>query len=126
MGKKSFGRGLANNEAMAYAKHLRTSPQKLNLVAETIRGKKCEAALSELEFSRRRISGEVKKLLESAIANAENNHQLDVDRLYVAEATVGKTMVIKRWRARARGRVGRIQKPFSNLRLVVCEREETA
>ena len=126
MGKKSFGRGLANNEAMAYAKHLRTSPQKLNLVAETIRGKKCEAALSELEFSRRRISGEVKKLLESAIANAENNHQLDVDRLYVAEATVGKTMVIKRWRARARGRVGPIQKPFSNLRLIVREREETA
>ena len=126
MGKKSFGRGLANNEAMAYAKHLRTSPQKLNLVAETIRGKKCEAALSELAFSRRRISGEVKKLLESAIANAENNHQLDVDRLYVAEATVGKTMVIKRWRARARGRIGRIQKPFSNLRLVVREREETA
>ena len=126
MGKKSFGRGLADNEAMAYAKHLRTSPQKLNLVAETIRGKKCEAALSELEFSRRRISGEVKKLLESAIANAENNHQLDVDRLYVAEATVGKTMVIKRWRARARGRVGRIQKPFSNLRLVVRKREETA
>ena len=126
MGKKSFGRDLADNEAMAYAKHLRTSPQKLNLVAETIRGKKCEAALSELEFSHRRISGEVKKLLESAIANAENNHQLDVDRLYVAEATVGKTMVIKRWRARARGRVGRIQKPFSNLRLVVREREETA
>ena len=126
MGKKSFGRGLADNESMAYAKHLRTSPQKLNLVAETIRGKKCEAALSELEFSHRRISGEVKKLLESAIANAENNHQLDVDRLYVAEATVGKTMVIKRWRARARGRVGRIQKPFSNLRLVVREREETA
>ena len=126
MGKKSFGRGLADNEAMAYAKHLRTSPQKLNLVAETIRGKKCEAALSELKFSRRRISDEVKKLLESAIANAENNHQLDVDRLYVAEATVGKTMVIKRWRARARGRVGRIQKPFSNLRLVVREREETA
>ena len=126
MGKKSFGRGLADNEAMAYAKHLRTSPQKLNLVAETIRGKKCEAALSELEFSRRRISGEVKKLLESAIANAENNHQLDVDRLYVTEATVGKTMVIKRWRARARGRVGHIQKPFSNLRLVVREREETA
>ena len=126
MGKKSFGRGLTDNEAMAYAKHLRTSPQKLNLVAETIRGKKCEAALSELAFSRRRISGEVKKLLESAIANAENNHLLDVDRLYVAEATGGKTMVIKRWRARARGRVGRIQKPFSNLRLVVREREETA
>jgi large subunit ribosomal protein L22 len=111
---------------MAFAKQLRTSPQKLNLVAQTIRGKSCEAALTELEFSRRRISGEVKKLLESAIANAENNHQLDVDRLFVAEATVGKNMVLKRWRARARGRVGRIQKPFSNMRLIVREREETA
>ena len=126
MGKRSFGRGLADNEALAYAKNLRTSPQKLNLVAETIRGKSCEAALAELQFSRRRISGEVKKLLESAIANAENNHQLDVDRLFVAEATVGKGIVMKRWRARARGRVGRIQKPFSNMRLVVREREETA
>ncbi|MEE9317942.1 MAG: 50S ribosomal protein L22 [Rhodospirillales bacterium] len=126
MGKKSFGRQLADNEAMAYAKHLKTSPQKLNLVAETIRGKPCEAALAELQFSKRRISGEVKKLLESAIANAENNHQMDVDRLYVAEATVGKTMVLKRWRARARGRIGRIQKPFCNMRLVVREREETA
>ena len=126
MGKNSFGRALADNEAMAFAKNLRTSPQKLNLVAETIRGKACEAALAELEFSRRRISGEVKKLLESAIANAENNHQLDVDRLFVAEATVGKSMVLKRWRARARGRVGRIQKPFSNMRLIVREREETA
>ena len=126
MGKKSFGRQLADNEAMAYAKHIKTSPQKLNLVAETIRGKPCEAALAELQFSKRRISGEVKKLLESAIANAENNHQMDVDRLYVAEATVGKTMVLKRWRARARGRVGRIQKPFCNMRLVVREREETA
>ena len=126
MGKKTFGRQLADNEAMAFSKHMRTGPQKLNLVAETIRGKKCEAALAELEFSRRRISGEVRKLLQSAIANAENNHQLDVDRLYVAEATVGKTMVIKRWRARARGRVGRIQKPFSNMRLIVREREETA
>jgi large subunit ribosomal protein L22 len=125
MGKKSFGRAIADNEAMAYAKQLRTSPQKLNLVAQTIRGKSCEAALTELEFSRRRISGEVKKLLESAIANAENNHQLDVDRLYVAEASVGKTMVLKRWRARARGRVGRIQKPFSNMRLIIREREET-
>ncbi len=126
MGKKSFGRQLADNEAMAYAKHIKTSPQKLNLVAETIRGKPCEAALAELQFSKRRISGEVKKLLESAIANAENNHQMDVDRLYVAEATVGKTMVLKRWRARARGRIGRIQKPFCNLRLVIREREETA
>ena len=126
MGKKSFGRAIEDNEAMAFAKQLRTSPQKLNLVAETIRGKSCEAALTELEFSRRRISGEVKKLLESAIANAENNHQLDVDRLFVAEATVGKNLIMKRWRARARGRVGRIQKPFSNMRLVVREREETA
>ena len=126
MGKKSFGRSIEDNEAMAFAKQLRTSPQKLNLVAETIRGKSCEAALVELEFSRRRISGEIKKLLESAIANAENNHQLDVDRLFVAEATVGKNMVLKRWRARARGRVGRIQKPFSNMRLVVREREELA
>ena len=125
MGKKSFGRGLADNEAMAFAKNMRTSPQKLNLVAETIRGKNCEAALAELQFSRRRISGEVRKLLESAIANAENNHQLDVDRLYVAEASVGKSMVLKRWRARARGRVGRIQKPFSNMRLIIREREET-
>jgi large subunit ribosomal protein L22 len=95
-------------------------------VAETIRGKSCESALAELEFSRRRISGKVKKLLESAIANAENNHQLDVDKLFVAEATVGKGIVMKRWRARARGRVGRIQKPFSNMRLIVREREETA
>ena len=126
MGKKSFGRGLADNEALAYAKNLRTSPQKLNLVADTIRGKTCEAALAELQFSRRRISSEVQKLLASAIANAENNHQLDVDRLFVAEVTVGKGIVLKRWRARARGRVGRIQKPFSNMRLVVREREETA
>ena len=126
MGKKSFGRALGDNEAMAFAKHLRTSPQKLNLVAQTIRGKDCEAALAELEFSKRRIAVKVRKLLESAIANAENNHQLDVDRLYVAEATVGKTLVLKRWRARARGRVGRIQKPFSNMRLIVREREETA
>ena len=126
MGKKSFGRGLADNEALAYAKNLRTSPQKLNLVADTIRGKTCEAALAELQFSRRRISSEVQKLLESAIANAENNHQLDVDRLFVAEVSVGKGIVMKRWRARARGRVGRIQKPFSNMRLVVREREETA
>ncbi len=126
MGKRSHPRRLADNEAMAKATRIRVSPQKLNLVAETIRGKTCEAALAELQFSRRRISGEVKKLLESAIANAENNHQLDVDRLFVAEATVGKGIVMKRWRARARGRVGRIQKPFSNMRLVVREREETA
>ncbi len=124
MGKRSAERQLADNEAMAFAKHLRTSPQKLNLVAQTIRGKDCEKALADLTFSRRRIAGEVKKVLQSAIANAENNHQLDVDRLYVALATVGRGMVMKRWKARARGRVGRIQKPFSNLTLVVREREE--
>ena len=126
MGKKAADRVLKDNEAMAFAKHLRTSPQKLNLVAQSIRGKSCEDALAELQFSRRRIAGDVTKLLESAIANAENNHQLDVDRLYVAEATVGKSILMKRWRARARGRVGRIVKPFSNMRLVVREREETA
>lgn len=126
MGKKSAKRQLADNAAMAYAKYMRTSPQKLNLVAETIRGKGCDVALAELSFSKRRIAGEVKKVLESAIANAENNHQLDVDRLVVAEATVGKTMTMKRWRARARGRVGRVVKPFSNLRVVVREREEKA
>ena len=126
MGKKALGRQLADNEALASTKHLRTSPQKLNLVAATIRGKDCESALAALSFSHRRIAQDVKKVLESAIANAENNHQLDVDRLYVAEATVGRALVMKRWRPRARGRVGRIQKPFSNLRLIVREREETA
>jgi len=125
MGKTAADRTLSDTEAMAYTKHLRTSPQKLNLVAESIRGKDCETALAELAFSKRRIAGEVKKVLESAIANAENNHQLDVDRLYVSEATVGKSLIMKRWRARARGRVGRVVKPFSNLRLVVREREET-
>lgn len=124
MGKSAADRVYDDNEAMAYSKHIRTSPQKLNLVAESIRGMDCELALAELQFSRRRVAGEVKKVLESAIANAENNHQLDVDRLYVKEATVGKSMVMKRWRARARGRVGRIEKPFSNLRVVVREREE--
>ncbi|MHA1598689.1 MAG: 50S ribosomal protein L22 [Alphaproteobacteria bacterium] len=123
MGKSSTPRSLADNEAMAFAKQIRVSPQKLNLLAQLIRGKKCEAALAELQFSPRRIAGDVKKLLESAIANAENNHDLDVDRLYVAEAFVGRAMVMKRWRARARGRVGRIEKPFSNMRLIVRERE---
>jgi large subunit ribosomal protein L22 len=126
MGKKSVERRLADNEAMAVARQIRISPQKLNLVAGIIRGKKCESALHELMVSRRRVAVEVRKVLQAAIANAENNHQLDVDRLYVAEATVGRTLVMKRWRARARGRVGRIKKPFSNLRLVVREREEVA
>ncbi|HAD87390.1 MAG TPA: 50S ribosomal protein L22 [Rhodospirillaceae bacterium] len=126
MGKSAAERPLKDNEAMAYAKHIRTSPRKLNLVAESIRGMTCERALAELTFSKRRIALDVKKVLESAIANAENNHQLDVDRLVVSEATVGRSLVMKRWKARARGRVGRIEKPFSNLRVVVREREETA
>ncbi len=126
MGKPKHARRLSETEAIAVARNLRVSPQKLNLLAQSIRGKSAEAALSELTFSKRRIAGDVKKTLQSAIANAENNHQLDVDRLYVAEATVGKSFVIKRFRPRARGRVGRIIKPFSNLTVVVREREETA
>ena len=126
MGKRKAERCLDETEAMAFAKTMRVSPQKLNLVAQTIRGISADAALASLAFSRRRIAGEVRKVLESAIANAENNHQLDVDRLYVKEATVGKTMVMKRFRARARGRIGGIQKPFSNLTVIVREREETA
>lgn len=125
MGKKSIERKLSDNEAMASIRQLRTSPQKLNLVAASIRGLNCEKALAELQFSSRRIAVDVRKVLVAAIANAENNHQLDVDRLYVSEATVGKSLIMKRWRARARGRVGKIVKPFSNLRLVVREREET-
>jgi len=125
MGKKALERQLSDNEAMAFAKQIRVSPRKLNLVAQSIRGLDCAKALAQLMFSRRRIAQDVKKLLESAIANAENNHQLDVDRLYVAEASVGKALVMKRFRARARGRVGRIEKPFSNMRLVVREREES-
>jgi len=126
MGKPKAQRRLDDSEAKAYARLIRTSPRKLNLVAQTIRGRDANSALAELSFSRRRIAGEVKKVLQSAIANAENNHQLDVDRLFVAEATVGRSMVMKRFRARARGRVGRIQKPFSNLTVIVREREETA
>jgi large subunit ribosomal protein L22 len=126
MGKKAIERQLAENEAAATGRNIRTSPQKLNLVAQMIRGKGCELALANLKFSRRRIAKDVSKVLQSAIANAENNHQLDVDRLFVAEATVGKSFIMKRWSARARGRAGRIQKAFSNIRLVVREREETA
>ena len=125
MGKPKYKRRLREDEAIAVTRNLRISPQKLNLVAQSIRGRNAEAALSELTFSKRRIAGDVKKTLQSAIANAENNHQLDVDRLYVAEATVGKSFVMKRFRPRARGRAGRIIKPFSNLTVVVREREET-
>jgi large subunit ribosomal protein L22 len=126
MGKQSTARTLADDEAKAYVKMLRISPQKLNLVAGLIRGKDASKALADLTFSRKRIAADVKKALQSAIANAENNHQLDVDRLYVAEAFVGKSLVMKRFRARARGRMGRIVKPWSNLTVVVREREETA
>ena len=126
MGKAKMERRLEEDEARAVSRFIRTSPQKLNLLAKAIRGKNADAALAELTFSKRRVANDVRKTLESAIANAENNHQLDVDRLYVKEATVGKTLVMKRFRARARGRVGRIQKPFSNLTVVVKEREEEA
>jgi large subunit ribosomal protein L22 len=126
MGKPKNERRERDNEARAYLRRVHVSPQKLNLVAQMIRGKQADAALAMLTFSTRRIAGDVKKTLQSAIANAENNHQLDVDRLYVAEAYVGKSLVMKRFRARARGRMGRIEKPFSNLTVVVREREETA
>ncbi len=126
MSKQARPRRLADNEAKAIVRSLRTSAQKLNLVCQTIRGRSAEAALAELGFSKRRIANDVRKTLESAIANAENNHQLDVDRLYVAEAWVGKSMVMKRFRARARGRAARILKPWSRLTVVVREREEIA
>ena len=125
MGKPKAARRVEENEALAFGRQIRTSPRKLNLVAQTIRGKNADAALAVLSFSRRRIADEVLKVLQAAIANAENNHQLDVDRLFVAEATVGRSMVMKRFRARARGRVGRIEKPFSNLTVIVREREES-
>lgn len=125
MSKKTAPRVLADNEAKAFLATIRTSPQKLNLVAQSIRGLSAEAALVQLTFSRRRIAQDVKKVLQSAIANAENNHQLDVDRLVVAEVFVGKALVMKRWRPRARGRTGRIEKPFSNLTVIVREREES-
>ncbi len=126
MGKRSRERTLDETEARAVTRLLRISPQKLNLVASGIRGKKVDTALADLTFSRKRIAREVKKTLESAIANAENNHDLDVDDLVVAEAFVGKGLVMKRWRARARGRVGRIVKPFSRLTIVVRQVEEAA
>ena len=126
MGKKKAPRRIADNEAIAVCKMVRISPQKLNLVAGLIRGKKVERALADLTFSKRRIAGDVKKVLESAIANAENNHGLDVDSLVVAEASVGKSLVMKRFRPRARGRTGKILKPFSRIRILVREVEEQA
>lgn len=126
MGQTANERRVNDNEAMAMAKNLRTSAQKLNLVAQTIRGKDAGKALVDLEFNSRRISQDVRKCLQSAIANAENNHGLDVDRLYVAEAFVGKDIMMKRFRARARGRAAKILKPFSRLTIVVREREDAA
>jgi len=125
MGKRKRERVLNDNEAKVVQRMIRVSPQKLNLVAAMIRGKKVASALADLEFSRRRISGQVRKTLQSAIANAENNHDLDVDSLVVAEAHVGKALVMKRFKPRARGRASRIIKPFSNLTIVVREVEES-
>jgi len=124
MGKQSKARSLADNEARSVVRNLRVSPQKLNEVAGMIRGMKADKALATLSFSRRRIAIDVKKALQSAIANAENNHSLDVDRLVVREAHVGKGLVMKRFRARARGRGARILKPFSHLTIVVSEKED--
>ncbi len=126
MSKKGRQRSLSDNEAKAVARKLRVSPQKLNLLAQLIRGKKVATALADLEFSRKRIARDVRKCLESAIANAENNHDLDVDDLVVVQAHVGKALVIKRQLPRARGRVGRIFKPFANLTIVVREVEAQA
>ncbi len=126
MGKDKNPRRVADNEAMAKLRMLRTSPQKLNLVAALIRGKKVDKALTDLTFSQKRIAADVKKCLQSAIANAENNHGLDIDSLVVSEAYVGKNLVMKRGRPRARGRFGRINKPFSELTIKVRQVEEQA
>ncbi|GJL94078.1 MAG: 50S ribosomal protein L22 [Hyphococcus sp.] len=126
MGQKKNPRRMDDNQAMAKGANIRISPQKLNLVAQSIRGMKAEKALAELTFSRKRIAKDVKKVLESAIANAENNHGLDIDALVVDRAFVGKNMVMKRWRARARGRTGKILKPFAEITIVVKEVQEAA
>ena len=126
MSKDNNPRRVADNEAMAKTRMLRTSPQKLNLVAQMIRGKKVDKALTDLTFSNKRIAGDVKKCLQSAIANAENNHNLDVDTLVVAEAWVGKNLTLKRGRPRARGRFGKIMKPFAEITIKVRQVEEQA
>ena len=126
MGKSARERDLADTEAKAVSRMLRVSPQKLNLVAQLIRGKKAATALADLQFSRKRIAVDVRKCLESAIANAENNHDLGVDDLVVAEAHVGKALVLKRFASRGRGRMGRILKPFANITIVVREVAEQA
>ncbi len=124
MSKDKRERVLPENEAQAVARNIRVSPQKLNLVAQLIRGKKVAAALADLEFSRKRIAKDVRKCLQSAIANAENNHDLDIDDLIVAQAHVGKGLVMKRFHARARGRAGRVEKPFAHLTIIVRQVEE--
>jgi large subunit ribosomal protein L22 len=124
MGKEARARVLADNEAKAIGTNIRVSPRKLNLVAQSIRGKSAEVALNELTFSQKRVAGQVKKVLQSAIANAENNHDLDVDDLFVKEASVGKNMVLKRFHARARGRGARIEKPFAQVTIIVEEKRE--
>ncbi len=121
MGKQSRPRVLADHQARAVATMIRTSPRKLNLVAQSIRGKKAEAALQELTFSPKRVAKVVKKVLQSAIANAENNHDLDVDDLVVSEASVGKNLIMKRFHARARGRGAKVERPFSQVTIVVEE-----
>ncbi|MBB4196606.1 50S ribosomal protein L22 [Rhodoblastus sphagnicola] len=126
MSQEKNPRALGEHEAKAVTRMIRVSPQKLNLVAQLIRGKKVDRALADLTFSEKRIAVDVKKTLESAIANAENNHDLDVDDLIVAEAYVGKALVMKRFHARARGRAGRVEKPFANLTIVVREVRENA
>ncbi len=126
MGQTSNSRRISDDQAMAKGRMIRTSPQKLNLVAQAIRGMKVEKALSELDFSRKRVAKDVKKVLESAIANAENNHDLDIDSLVVEQAFVGKNLVMKRWRPRARGRAGKILKPFAEVTIVLKELEEAA
>jgi large subunit ribosomal protein L22 len=126
MSKKSAPRRVGETEARAFSRSMRVSPRKLNLMAQLIRGKTAEKALAALAFEKRRIAVEVRTVLESAIANAENNHQLDVDQLIVAEAYVGKSLLMKRFHARARGRAGAIAKPFSNLTIIVREKKEAA
>jgi large subunit ribosomal protein L22 len=126
MGKPKRERVLSESEAKAVARNLRVSPQKLNLVAQMIRGKKVDTALADLEFSRKRIAQDVRKCVMSAVANAENNHGLDVNDLVVAEAYVGKNLVIRRFHARGRGRMSAIQKPFAQLTVVVKQKAEEA
>lgn len=124
MSKPKHARALSENEAQAVGRNIRTSPRKLNLVAGLIRNEPVSQALAKLSFSKRRIAQQVKTILESAIANAENNHQLDVDRLVVSRAEVGKAMVMRRFHARGRGRSAQIEKFFSHIKIVVAEREE--